>query len=370
MEKFDQNQRIYFLSLHRSCENSAYNLSKIETFLKTNKYEIVDNPGFSDIIIINTCAYTDQMQHYCENAIKQICSLYPDKKIIVFGCLVSLTSIEEKDNVILVSTSAIDSLTNIFTNSTSLESCQTDSLSHFVKYQEDVTNQDAFVQISQGCSNNCSYCNIKLAKDRVKSRPIEKIREEAQRLIDRDVHEITLLADDCGSYGHDINTDLSELITVLMNLNNSLKFKIYTIFPGLLLKYYQQLKPFFEDNRITYICTPLQSGSSKILKLMNRNYDLGMIKRVLNGIKTLSPGTYTYTHFMINFPGETIEDFKKSIELAKVFDSSMFIPYQANRRTPAYRIGPECGQEELYRKIDLLKYEIETGIINAVLVGI
>ena len=150
MATFDQKQKICLLSLHRSCENSAYNLSKIETFLKTNKYAIVDHPGFSDVIIINTCAYTDQMQQFNENAIRQVASEYPDKKIIVFGCLVSLTGIEEKDNLILLNSSAIDKFTTIFNNFAPLESSQTNRLSHFVQYQENITNLDNFIQISQG----------------------------------------------------------------------------------------------------------------------------------------------------------------------------------------------------------------------------
>ena len=368
METFDQKQRIYFLSLHRSCENSAYNLSKIETFLRTNKYEIVDNVEFSNIIIINTCAYTDQMRHHNENAINQISSLYPDKKIIVFGCLVNLTSIKEKDNLILVSTSAIDKLTRIFNNFISLESCQTNSLSYFVKYQENITNHDNFVQISQGCSNNCSYCNIRLAKERVKSRPIKKIKEEVQRLIDKDVKEITLLADDCGSYGHDIGSDIVELMSELINMDGQLKFKIYTIFPALLLMYYQGLKPFFKEQQITYICAPLQSASSKILKLMNRDYNLTIIREILKDIKVVSPNTYLFTHFMINFPGESLQDFKKSLELAALFDSSMFIPYQENQKTLASRITPKGTREVLTDKINMLKYCINNRIIHAVLI--
>jgi tRNA A37 methylthiotransferase MiaB len=310
------------------------------------------------------------MQHLNENAIDQIASLYSDKKIIVFGCLVNLTKIKEKDNLILVSTSAIDNFSEIFNNFNTLESCQTNRLSQFVQYQDNVTNQDNFVQIAQGCSNNCSYCNIRLAKERIKSRPIKKIKEEVQKLIDKDVDEITLLADDCGSYGHDIHSNIAELLSALISVDNSLKIKIYTIFPKLLLEYYPELRPFFEDHRITYICAPLQSGSNKVLKLMNRKYDLDMIKKVFKEIKILSPSTYTYTHFMINFPGETLEDFQKSVELAKIFDSSMFIPYQENKRTPAYGINPKCTREELKRKIDLLNHYVSNNIINAVLVGL
>ena len=369
MTTFDQKQKICLLSLHRSCENSSYNLSKIETFFRANNYEIVDNLELSSIIVINTCAYTDRMQYDNENAIRQIASLYPYKKIIVFGCLVSLTGIEEKDNLILLNTSSIDQFSELFSSVISLESSQTNRLSNFAPYQKNITDRDNYVQISQGCSNNCSYCNIRLAKGRSKSRPIEDIQAEVKKLSDRDINEITLLADDCGSYGYDINTNIAELISALVDVNHGLKLKIYTIFPKLLLKYYQDLRPFFEGHRITYICAPLQSGSSNILKLMNRNYDLDMIKKVFKEIKALSPETYTYTHFMINFPRETIEDFKKSLELARVFDASMFIPYQENRRVPAYGINPRCTPEDLNRKVDLLKSYVGRGVISAVLVG-
>jgi len=369
MEGLESKQRIFILSLHRACENSSYYLSKIETFLKTNEYEIVGDIARSNIVIINTCAYSDKMQLFNEKVISEIVSSFPDKIIFIYGCLVHLTGLHETDHLIFVKNSEIDRFSEIFSHVVPLQSCHSDRLSHFDNYQDHITRQDYFVQICQGCCNQCSYCNIKLAKGEVKSRPVKYLQEEVRRLVTENRFEITLLADDCGSYGYDIGSNIVELMSELINMHEQLRFKIYTIFPNLLLKYYEWLRPFFKEQRITYVCAPLQSGSTRILKLMNRDYNFSKLKECLKDIKTLSPNTYLFTHFMINFPTETIQDFEKSLELAGAFDSSMFIPYQENKRTLAYRIRPKCTQEGLTDKINRLKHCINHRIFHAVLVG-
>lgn len=368
MRCFDQKEKIHLLSLHSSCENSSYNLAQIEQFLRENQYEFAEDISSSDIVIINTCAYSDQMQLSNEKMIHEIVKAYPQKMVLVFGCLVSLTSIKEENNLLLIGNSDIPKLGKMFNHCVPWESCPASQLTHFDPYQETMTKQDSFVRICQGCCNNCSYCNIKLAKGAVKSRPIGQIKEEVQRLIRKNVFEITLLADDCGSYGQDIGSDIVELMSALASMDGQLKFKIYTIFPTLLLRYYQGLKPFFEEQRIPYICLPLQSASSRVLKLMNRNYDIAMIKEVLTDIKRVSPDTYLFTHFMINFPDESVQDFQESIALAKFFDSSLFLPYQENRKTLAAGIVPKGTREGLSEKINMLKYCINQRIVRAVLV--
>jgi threonylcarbamoyladenosine tRNA methylthiotransferase MtaB len=369
MEQLTQKEKFCLLSLHSSCENSSYNLSKIETFLTFNHYTIVGEIEFADVIIINSCVYSDQMQLSNENRIQEILASHPDKKVLVFGCLVNLTSMQEQSNLLLVGNLETDKLSKIFQHSVPFETCHTNRLTHFSNYQDKITQEDNYVQICQGCCNSCRYCNIKLAKGTVRSTSIESIRDEVRRLTRKNVFEIVLLADDCGSYGHDLGSNIVDLLSDLTRVDGRLVFKIYTIFPDLFLKYYSGLKPFIEDRKISYICAPLQSASGRILKLMNRAYDVAAITDTLKEIKSISPDTYLFTHFMLNFPSETIQDFQKSLTCARLFDSSMFIPYQENQKTPAYGFEPKCTREALLEKMEMLKQHIDNGNINAVLVG-
>ena len=203
-----------------------------------------------------------------------------------------------------------------------------------------MTGADTYVLISQGCVNNCSYCNIKLAKGDVKSRPLPEIVEEVTDLVRSGKYEITLLSDDCGSYGYDSGTNITELISLLLNLDQRLRLKIYTIYPGLFLNHYPHLKQPLLTDRITYLCIPIQSGSRRILKLMNRNYNLNLITSMIHEIKERNPNIHLFTHFLFNFPTETIDDLK-------------------NKRTLASKIAPKCSDELRRIKTQLIRSELE-----------
>jgi len=148
----------------------------------------------------------------------------------------------------------------------------------------------------------------------------------------------------------------------------TIRIKIYTIFPGLFLRYYHALKEYLIEGRIPYICLPLQSGSPGILKLMNRQYDLGEIERVVREMKGHNPRMRIFTHFMVNFATETFDDFQRSLDMASLFDYCLFLPYGINKRTVA-SVLPEQGNRELLAiKLRAAEWAVEKGYVKG-LVG-
>jgi threonylcarbamoyladenosine tRNA methylthiotransferase CDKAL1 len=370
-QKLGRDKKIFLTwACPRICMNNSYLFEIIRNFYVVNHYPLTGEIEKSDIIVVNTCGYTDETADENVRFIDRIKKEYPEKKIIVFGCLTKISEVIKEDNSLtLIGPKAIHKFSDLFDNSVK---CGDPSYLPFVcppntPEMVDETNR-GFIQIAQGCINNCSYCNIKIAKGSVKSKPIKVIKAEAFALAKYGVGEITLLADDCGSYGHDIDTNIAELTSNILLGDEKQTIKIYTIFAGLFLKYYPALSPFYFNGRITYTCLPLQSGSRRILKLMNRNYNLNKIKHAVREIKEKNPRTRLFTHFIINFPTETIDDFKLSLDLASLFDYTLFLPYGENSRTAASTILEKCSQRVLMIKIGLAKEAIERGFLNGLVV--
>jgi MiaB/RimO family radical SAM methylthiotransferase len=372
-KKFGTDSKIFLTwACARICLNNSYLFELIRHFFAVNHYTLAESLEDSDIVVVNTCAYTDRTAEENTHFIRCIREKYADKDVIVFGCLMKISeTIGQDDGLTLIGPKEIHKFSEMFTHSlacgdnASLPSAQP----HCTPEMQGEINQ-AYIQIAQGCSNSCSYCNIKIAKGSVRSKPVLQICREAMSLVEDGLREITLLADDCGSYGHDIHTDIAQLAEALFAVDGMLKLKIYTIFPGLFLKYYPVLRRFFTSGRITYVCLPLQSGSGRILKLMNRDYDLRAISDVVAQIRRENPATRLFTHFIAGFPTETVDDFRCSLDLAPLFDCVLFLPYGANSRTAASGIQGRLNttEQDLEIKLGMASEAISRGHFRGMVV--
>jgi tRNA A37 methylthiotransferase MiaB len=220
------------------------------------------------------------------------------------------------------------------------------------------------VQISTGCSNNCSYCAIKTAKGHVKSRSIDDIKKYIRLLLERGENRIFLISDDCGSYGMDIGTNISELVDVILSMNGGIKMKIYSMYPALFVKHYPSLRKHFANKRINHIGVPLQSGSSRILKLMNRSYDIDEIKSLVRDLKECNPEAKVISNIIYNFPTETMDDFKKSVKASMIFDYSLFFRYCETTGSKSSYIYPKCGDADSKKKSVILNKMIARGKVR------
>ena len=191
-----------------------------------------------------------------------------------------------------------------------------------------------FVEISRGCTGNCSYCVIKKAKGKLRSRTVEAILTDIGKLYDPS-KKLFLVADDCGCYGLDAGSNLIELISEVDKQFPSISIDINYLSPQWFERRPDEYIKLFKDTSIDLVIIPMQSGSNIVLKKMNRHYDADKIIKIVDQIKKASPKTLMYGHFIVGFPGERIIDFLKTLSAMKHFDYPIPFNYSEMKGTPS-----------------------------------
>jgi len=348
--------RIRIYNLHNMCENNTLFLSRAWRYFQLNGHTVTDATDEADLVFIGGCAVTDLMRSRCQQAILKAMQELRQARFVIFGCLAAfpegLRSIAGRnaERLHIIPYQASRDLDELVQARVPFETVNVSQLKGHVPYQPRMGPNDFYVLIAQGCINDCSYCNIKKVKGNVRSRPEETIEREVRDLYGIGVRTVTLLADDCGSYGLDRDSDLPKLLTRLSRGAPDLRYKFYTVFPSLFLKYAGQLEPLFAQGRILYVCLPSQSAAPRVLDLMNRHYDPDELAESIVRMKALDPRVFVYSHFIFNFPTETWEEFEQSIAFARHFDHCVFIGYGENNSTRAAALVPKCGNRTLEAK--------------------
>lgn len=372
--RISAKKSVHLINLHPYCDSNSLIWARVNLFFSLNGYKISPDIEGADVLVITGCASSDMALERNETVVSNSIKSFPHKTVVLFGCMIPFLGSRNSDRVVMIKIKDLDKLSLLFESTIPVSECRTAQFSEdFYLPDSGVSKKDRFVQISQGCSSNCSYCNIKIAKGAAKSVPPSRIKAEVVKLIAEKIDEITLVSDDCGSYGHDINTNIAELFRQLPETSHAgspLKFKIPFLFPGFLIKYYPQLKPAFLNHRIIDLTVPLQSGAPRILKLMNREYDLRKLSHILREIREKNPQIRIDSHFIFNFPSETMAEFRRSLYYAQLFDFSAFFLYCDNKRTPASGIYPKCTEEESERKMLEIKSLIKNKTIKGLVMEI
>ncbi len=351
---------VRIINLHPGCENNALFLSRARQYFERNGHQ-VGGEREADLVFVGACVVTDGMRRRCEEAITGAMIRHPRARFAVFGCLATFPGDlqaalgGDADRIRFIPYHASAELDAFIGARVPFEAVHVSCLDGHRPYQPCMGPDDRYLLIAQGCVNDCSYCSIRLAKGRVRSRPAGEIEAEARELYGEGVRTVTLLADDCGSYGLDRDDDLPGLLGRICGIASDLRVKLYTVFPALFLKYAERLEPFFAAGRIPYVCLPAQSASPRILDLMNRRYDPGRLADAVLRLRSLDPGVFVYSHFIFAFPTETWEELAESVSFAGLFDHSVFIGYGGNRLTRAAALASRHDDRDRQAKADYLE---------------
>lgn len=357
------NRKVCILNGSQSCEISGFLLQKTINFLRLNGYAVKDTPRGCGTVLVNSCVSVDSKKNDAEEVLDEVLR-DGKRRVILFGCLAGIPNkYKEHSGVVQVGPKNLGALNALFRCAVPIEAVPVAALGCEVlaPYQTRLKGKDHYVLISQGCLNRCSYCTIRKAKGLVTSRKAPEILGDIKLAAAAGVKEVTLLADDCGSYGADLGTDLAALLSASAAASPAVKIKIYTIYPGALLRLFPKLRPLFAAGRISYINIPIQSGSQRILGLMERRYDVNKVLKIVGEIRKLSPGTWTYTHVILNFPTETNADFMRSLKASLNFNEALYIGYAANRGTKASLLKPAVGREEGKKRLKLAQAVLAKG---------
>lgn len=359
-------------SLNVECRANSVQCGQIFHYLLLNNHRIVNDEFKADFIIMNTCGFLNWYEQSCERVIQNFINLKKKVKLIVIGCLTKINRdiiAKYHDVIIIDDLNDLDEYfftrekfqqRNIYFNnkifrylnsSVKIERVKSKNvyvllINFFDKIltranissfpfnkiiEREIRKGKFFVKIGEGCVGNCSYCIIKKAKNRIISRKIDDILIDIKNNIDEQKEKnIVLIADDCGSYGIDIGTNIMELLFQIGNHFPSLGIDIYYLYPKWIEKIGNKLLNVFKRVKINSINIPIQSGSLKVLKSMNRSYNLEKIFQFINMLKKISPETMVFTHYLVGFPGEGFKDFLKTISTVPYFHN--FYPFAYSSR--------------------------------------
>ena len=219
----------------------------------------------------------------------------------------------------------------------------------------------AFVNIMQGCDNFCAYCIVPFTRGRQKSRPSGKIVQECRNLIEAGVKEITLLGQNVNSYGLDAGGDgtgFAELLETICSLPGLRRLRFTTSHPKDLAP--EVIEAF---RRFPVLCPglhlPLQSGSNRILKRMNRHYTRESYLQLIQDLRLARPDIALSTDIIVGFPGETEADFQQTLDLVQTvgFDSSFSFNYSDRPGVRAALFQDKIPEADKSRRLSLLQKE-------------
>ncbi len=313
------------------CQMNEYDSNRIADsvkqigFLKTNNYDDMD------CYILNTCHIRDKAKEKVFDDIGRLKKNYRHKKkplVILAGCVAQAenSEIQKREPYIdiVIGPQSYHKLNEKILEQTNkkekIEETEFDSIEKF-NYLSEIKNSDnkisSFLTVQEGCDKFCSFCVVPFTRGPEYSRPIERILEEAEQLVINGVREITLLGQNVNAYNYKKNNQIFKLSDLILNLEkiNDLKRIRYTTshpkdMTDDLIECYSTSKKL-----MPLVHLPVQSGSNKILKLMNRKHTVEDYLKVYKKIRKANPNTVFASDFIVAYPEETDVDFKDTMDL-------------------------------------------------------
>lgn len=322
------------------CKLNFSETSSISRKFEDAGYTVVDFDEYADIYVINTCSVTNSADGKCRNTVRRANSTNPDAKVIVIGCYAQLKprEIASIDGVDLVLGAAekfqvVNYVDNIVQTPGKgmVRAGDVETADTFVDAFSYGDRTRSFLKVQDGCSYNCSFCTIPLARGKSRSDTIEHVVENATKIGDKGVKEIVLTGVNLGDFGN--GTEVIEgkrpqkeaifldLIKELDKVKNIDRFRISSIEPNLcnddVIGFVAQSERF-----VPHFHMPLQSGSNRILGLMRRRYRRELYRERVEKIKSLMPHACIGVDVIVGFPDEQEEDFKMTYEFLRDMDIS------------------------------------------------
>jgi MiaB/RimO family radical SAM methylthiotransferase len=351
-------KRVYIYN--QGCNNRALDANRIRDYFLLNKYSPTDEPSLADIVILVTCAYSKAKE---DEAIKLIISYQKyRKKIIVAGCLggVNRERLEKKFKGPAIMPKNMNAIDEFFPeNIIKFGEIRDANCPYNCSYLE----RDWFyIRISEGCLGRCSYCGVRNAIGRLRSKSYDDCLKEFEEGFKKGYRKFAIVSEDTGSYGLDIGLTFPKLLRELVARNGNSQLIIHPGNPKWYVFYLEDLIPIIKSGRIKSLLIPIQSGSERILKLMNRFSDIRRVRSSIRKLKRAFPNMVLATHILVGFPSETEEDFRDTLRAVKEigFNFIGIVPYSERPNTESVNIFPKVSREEIIARVN----KAESFLIN------
>ena len=373
------------------CQQNEADSERIRGLLSECGYTMTDSAEGADVVVMNTCAireHAEQRVFGNLGALTHTKRRHPGQKIFLCGCMAGQEHVVDRIRKSYVHVDGVFSTHHLWQFPEILDRVLNSKKRCF--YTEDEPGSiaeglpqlrdntlKAWVSIMYGCNNFCTYCIVPYVRGRERSRRPEDILAECRCLIASGTKEITLLGQNVNSYGKDLdeNIDFSDLLAQIAEIPGDFLIRFMTSHPR------DAGKKLFDTMASSpkiakQLHLPFQSGSSRVLKAMNRHYDREKYMELVNYAKSVMPDLVLTSDVIVGFPGETEEEFEETITLIQQvhYDSLFTFIFSPRMGTPAASMEDPTPKEEKNRRFDRLcavqnsiSEEIHNGYIGKTL---
>lgn len=344
------------------CKVNIYESEVVINLLKDHGYQIVDFDSVADIYIINTCSVTNESDKKSRKMINRAKRKNKDAIVIVMGCYSQVNANSIDADIVLGNkdkSRIIEIIEDYQKNKEKQKIIYDLTKVEFEKMEitKFENHTRAFVKIEDGCNAFCSYCIIPYVRGRVRSKAKEDVISEVKTLVEDGYKEIVLTGIHTGKYGIDIGSSLEELLYDLVEIPGIYRIRLSSIEINEITPRIIEL---LKNNKVMakHLHIPIQSGSNKILKLMNRRYNKEEFLNMVSNLKKIEDISLT-TDLIVGFPKEEENDFSETLNTLKEigFTKIHTFPYSKRQGTPAAsmdgQVLPEIKKKRVHEIISL-----------------
>jgi len=347
--------------------------------LEENQIDIVDSIDEADVIIVNTCYVKLPTENKVVYKIQQLQKQFPDKKIIVGGCMVEIDPEKlEKigPNCSWIGPHQLNKAADVVNATYCGEIIRESGFSKESKVGVPKSVDDGLIhiiQICEGCLGACTFCCTRFARGPLNSYPISDIVQEAKAAIEKGACEIQLTAQDTAAFGRDSGEKLSDLIKEVANLEGDFKVRVGMMHPKNILNDVDEIIDAIKHPKVyDFIHLPIQSGSDKVLSDMRRGHTIAQYLDIISKFKKEIPDITLAVDIIVGYPTETDEDFDLTVELLENIKPSLIHLSKYQHRKGAISSSLEEIPRPVMKKRSKFLSEIKSEITaeeNLQLVG-
>lgn len=356
------------------CQMNVHESEKIAGQLRALGYEECENAEDASVIVFNTCCVRENAEQHAYGNIgmyKKLKKNNPELILAVCGCMTQQGQFAEKLSTmfpfidVVIGTYNIDKFGEILLKTINTKKRVIEILDRNGDVCENITPfrssyPNAWVNIAYGCNNFCSYCIVPYVRGRERSRLADNVVKEVESLVKEGYKEITLLGQNVNSYGHDLSdgSSFAGLLDEIGKIEGKFRLRFMSNHPKDLTKdVVEAVKR--NPHACKAIHLPVQSGSDRILALMNRRYTREKYIAEVETIRNLIPDCAITTDIIVGFPTETEADFLDTVNLVKTvkFDGAFTFVYSKREGTKAAamegQVDPEIQKDRIMRLIEI-----------------
>jgi len=346
------------------CQMNVNDTEIVQGVMNERGYAMTDKPESADVILLNTCAIRDNAEkkiHERLNHLKYYKKRNKDLVVGILGCMAERlreTLLEKELVDLVVGPDEYRSVPELISKAYSGERGIAVKLSRVETYDDILPFRtegiSAWVSIMRGCDKFCTYCVVPFTRGRERSRAFDSIIDEAKSLFDQGFKEITLLGQNVNSYRDEQSgNNFAELLDACAKAVPGMRIRYTTSHPQDMSDQLIETMA-MHDNICKYIHLPVQSGSNRILSLMNRTHPVEHYYERIEMIKKLMPNCALSTDIITGFPTETEEDHEATMELMRRvrYDGAYMFKYSPRERTKAWKMGDDIADDIKVRRLN------------------